>query len=114
MSEDPLREVHARLRKDLADAEAARPQWSTEEAAQWGEKIRSARGHLAKASKLEASGSAQQRAEHLELLNQTLALVQQNASRSLQSLEDGGFAIALALEELGRRWGTPNQPEVTR
>jgi ferritin-like metal-binding protein YciE len=108
-----LREVHARLRKDLDEAAALKPQWSTEEAAKWSKKIQSAGQELEKANAIVAAGlcSVQQRAEHFELSSRTLAAIQENAERSTDSLVSGDWAIDRAFEEFRRRWGAPTQPE---
>jgi hypothetical protein len=99
--------LQARIRNHLDEAAASRPQWSTEEARKWSRAIGSAGQEIAKANLLVAGGkcSVQETAEHRKLAARMLAAVQDNASRSLDSLELGQFAIDRAFEEFKRRWG---------
>jgi hypothetical protein len=108
----PLRKVHERLRKALDEAAAIRSDRSPQVAAKWVQKIQLLGQLLSKANAIVATGlcSAQETREHLRLVGQSLAVIQKNAERSMDSLESGAWAIGRAIEECRRRWGAQEGP----
>ena len=111
--EGELSEVHARLRKDLDEVAAIRPQWSIEAGAKWRKKIQSVSQEMARANAIVATGrcSFQQLGEHFKFLARMQAVVRATFEGYSDSLESGQWAIVLASEEFKRRWGAPTQPE---
>jgi hypothetical protein len=103
--ESELRELHAQMLKALDEAAVLRSDRSPEVAAKWVKKIGAAATALAKANVIVGMCSVEQRDAHLKLVARTLALLQAAVEGHRNSLDLGNFAIVLAWEEFGRKWG---------